>query len=392
MAVEKDILAGLDLSSITSPTKAQVIQAINQLAPLANKGFLIVSDTEPDVASNSRYTRYLWIDITDPTLPNVKAYSTSGGGTWISTGLAADAVIQAYIGQYEVSIYDTDGSTKKISLKGHTGGVATVDGTKVGYILRIDSAGSAVEIAPLSTILTSGVVPITAIAAGTNNQFLRMDGTTVTWETVSPVDEISDETIALAKLDGDGNANYLIVQNSTGAGITAKSVDTMISSYLSAGGLALSKIAQSSATTGQVIQWSGSAWAPASLANGTTEFFSAESSTGTLNTAGAHTFGAHGLSGIPRNLRLVMVCKVTNLGYSVNDEVEAEAFFADASSNEDGRPIMHVYADATNIYGLVDIAVGAAEIALMRVSGGGGAGEYTAITRTSWTPKVYAWY
>lgn len=75
MSAQFDFLAGLDISSLASVTQAQLMQMVNQIAPLGNIGGIVAqagtsqADSipqgtagSPDVSGNPRFDRYVWIN------------------------------------------------------------------------------------------------------------------------------------------------------------------------------------------------------------------------------------------------------------------------------------------------------------------------------------------
>ena len=91
---------------------------------------------------------------------------------------------------------------------------------------------------------------------------------------------------------------------------------------------------------------------------------------------------AHGLGAIPRLVRWVLVCTTTDLGYSVNDEVDL--WVADQNSPQ-GRPAFSTTANATN---LICQQASTTTINVLRRSAT--IGDSDSITNGSWRLKVYA--
>lgn len=97
-----DVISGLDISSLASVTQAQLVQMVNQIAPLSNVGFVLAFDGAaagaagvgfPDVTTNPRYVRYLWIDTQNRSAPVLKRYS----GTYAGTPAAPTALSNRYV-------------------------------------------------------------------------------------------------------------------------------------------------------------------------------------------------------------------------------------------------------------------------------------------------------
>lgn len=102
------------------------------------------------------------------------------------------------------------------------------------------------------TVLTQGSDGVPAIDA--------IDGSRLTSLNAS---ELSTGTLNAARL-ADGSINVVKL-----AGLAASATtDATNASNISSGSLALARLAQGAATSGQVMTWSGSAWAPAAAAGG----------------------------------------------------------------------------------------------------------------------------
>lgn len=105
-----DLIAGFDLNSVDSASQSEVMQAINQIAPLSNIGgvlyFSSVGGTVwPSIAINPRFTRYLWID-TDTTPPVAKIYDGAGDtyADWTQIALPDGSVTTAKLAALAVTI------------------------------------------------------------------------------------------------------------------------------------------------------------------------------------------------------------------------------------------------------------------------------------------------
>lgn len=97
-----DSLAGLDLSSLASVTQTQIMQAINQIGPLNDIGGILCFDGNsllgagsgfPDVTTNPRFVRYIWIDTQVRSAPSIKRYK----GTYVGTPANPSAMSNTYL-------------------------------------------------------------------------------------------------------------------------------------------------------------------------------------------------------------------------------------------------------------------------------------------------------
>lgn len=382
-----DFLPGLSIPSLPgSISKEQLNQAIAQLAPLSNIGGIVVFSSEngtdwPGVDNNPRFKRYAWID-TYPDNPVLRVYDQSGAdgyANWVSIGLSNDSVISDYIAVGGVALYDSDGITKKVSLKHDD----TADITKANYGLRIDAAGKRVEVVPISTFLGAGGVPLSSLAPGADNTFIRMDGSTPIWELINFANELADLSVSLGKLSGGPNSGYLLRVSSSG-GVEAISNNDTVSGFLSALSITLSKLAQSGASTGQIVKWNGSAWVAATPAVGISSD-AAVSTTG-IESATKVTIGgvqtipiAHGLGSTPKLWHVVFVAKNSVAGYTTGDELHLMSI-REAGT---GTPAALVTVDANNF----TVTLGGAGRQVLSKTGA----TLTNFTANDFAPKVYAW-
>lgn len=363
MAIQYDFNAGLDVSSLSSVTQAQLMQMVQQLAPLSNIGGILFQSTTPDVANNARFARYLWLDsTTDPATPK---YYNSGTLTWTSVAVAALSITNA-----EVAAAAAIAVTK----------LAT--GT-ARYVLRTNAAGTANEFVTPASILNSdelGVVKLTS--NGGTDAYLKSTGGVTGW-----VSQATERAAIAASLSGvsptiltPGSNNTLLGTNGSGVvGFAA------IGSLLSNNAIGLSLLAAGGAAASDVLKFDGANWVKITPGLRVFESHSANAgittaATGTgLLSGAAHSF-AHGLTTIPRIFRVVAynTNAVAEAGYNQNDEVDIFSFFAQTGN----LCIASISADTSYIY----VALNDNVIEVSHKT----TGVATAITEANWQLKVYA--
>lgn len=373
MAAQFDFNAGFDPSALTDITQAQLLQMIQQLAPLSNIGGVIFGTTAPDVTNNARFKRYIWLDSSVTTSPPVPKYydidETAGAGAaanWTAVNVAALSITNA-----EIS------ATAEIAVSKLADGAAN-------EVIRTDAAGTGVEWVTVATLLAAlnDSVPLTAIddtAAVGATSFLRRDGSTVVWktfaETVTAI-QAALNAVAVSVLAAGtngmivGTAGGTVVMN-TPANILANEAITL-ALLAAGGGSALQVLARNSGNT---------AWSPQTpalnLLNAATVSTTGILSGSTVATA-VHTI-AHGLGAIPKLIDVrIRLTGAGELGYSVNDEVSIAGYTSGGQSVS-----VAVVADATNITLLFPAVTGN----LPRKD----TAANTAVTEASWTPIVRAW-
>ena len=86
---EFDLKKGIDFTGVTGFTPSQLNQLVDNATTATNKGMIIATNATPDVGNNSRYTNFIWLDISYQP-PRAKVYNSTAG-TWneiISTNVS----------------------------------------------------------------------------------------------------------------------------------------------------------------------------------------------------------------------------------------------------------------------------------------------------------------
>lgn len=194
MAVENDFVEGLDPTGIVDISASQVLQVIREAQPQTNKMLIIVSESTPDVANNTRYTRYFWWKVSTKAL---KYYDTPN---WTIVPVNDGAVGTAQLVAAAVTL-------AKIA---YSEGSAT-------QLLRINAAGNGVEWWTLA--FANNSIAITKIAPGSLKTILTSDdtGAATLWRTADQVAGLlSAGVLPLSLLSLTGSAtNKFLYFNST---------------------------------------------------------------------------------------------------------------------------------------------------------------------------------
>jgi hypothetical protein len=158
---QNDFQAGFDLRSQATPSREQLIQAINGLAPLANIGGVVYLDSQngaswPGVVSNPKFKRYFWID-TYLNNMTVRLHDQSNNDTfaaWRELGLNGEAIVDTH------------------NLKNNSVTLAKINpqGGAAKFVLRINATTNAVEFVAPSSIFDTGGLPLPAIAGGNSTE------------------------------------------------------------------------------------------------------------------------------------------------------------------------------------------------------------------------------
>jgi hypothetical protein len=359
VAVQYDVNAGLDISALSSVSQAQLMQMVQQLAPLSNIGGVLFQSTTPDVANNARFARYLWLDST--TNPPVPKYYNSGTLTWTAVSVSALSITNAEIA-----------AAAAIAITKLAVGTAR-------YVFRTNAAGTANELVTPASIFNSdelGVVKLTS--NGGTDGYLKSSGGVTGW--VSNTTERAAIAAALSGLSPTvltpGSNNTLLGTNGAGAvGFAA------IGSILSNNAIGLNLLAGGGGTSGDILKFDGSNWVKVTPSIKNYDGIAINSGTisGSNIATKIHTI-PHGLGSIPKlvHVRMRMTNAVADIGYNQNDEVDILGY---ATTSQNVQVTFCV--DATNVTVLLHTTTGLLPDKAV--------GTYAGIDETKWFPVVYAW-
>jgi len=388
MSVQYDVLAGLDITGLSSVTKAQLLQMINQLAPLPNIGGVIVmsgaAGAHPDVTNNARFIRYIWLDTQTANSVLLKIYQgtypSDVYADWSTVAIADNSITAAKLANYAVSILNGSGASK-IAYRQD----AASDVTKANYLLRLDANGQYVEIIAAATVV-NGVTLNPAkldVSTASNLNVLSYDSSLgyAVWKAISVVAAIADNSLAYSKLltGGAGTEGWLFRLNPTTKipEVVVNNDLTATSNLFANHSIRLITLDVTAAATNDVIQFDGTNWVRR------TPCFLAPTAGGTVipGADGVQSV-AHGLGAAPRNFQMIVVCNDAggDNGYAQNDRVNADQIWTNTAGTL--NPSHSVYADATNIYAAWDFAT-----SYLMIPKAGGA--RAAIAQAKW--NVFFW-
>ena len=372
MAAQKDLVPELDVSSLTSVTASQLLQALNTLTPLDNIGGIVVqagtslaatiaqgTSGSPSITDNPRFERYIWLNTynTAAAAPTPYYYDPSTGN-WTSSSIAAGSISNS-----------------------HVNAAAAIAVTKLAfgtarYVLRTNAAGTALEFVSPAGINQTNEIPVNNLVVGGSNGYLKSSGGSVVW--VTDATERAAIQTALSNLAvtvlAPGANNTLLGTNSSGI-VKFDSIGNLLVN----GAIGLALINSGGASQYDVLEYSGSVWEKKTPA---VNFLQGA----TINTGitvgalgGSQVYSqAHGLGGTPKQVRVVAVCATIDNGYAVGDELDIH------SLRDAGNVSAGVCADGTNITVLLSSAAG-------NSIPNKGTGVYAAMTEASWNLKIYAW-
>lgn len=390
MSAQFDFLAGLDISSLSSVTQAQLMQMINQLAPLTNIGGVIFqtgtslaatipegTGGSPDVTNNPRFERYIWLNTYNAAAaaPTPYYYDASSGD-WSSNAVAPLSITNAEIAAAAAIV------------------VTKLAAGTARYLVRTNGAGTSVEYVAPASIFNNGELPVASIVPAGGNGYLKTVSGAAAWvvdATERAAIQAAITSLAVSQLAAGSNGNVL----TTLAGVPTWAAPA--TAFPSGSNLPLGALAQGGAVANDALVWNGSTWVPSTQALRTisTAVVSTTGVVSTTDAAGGNITGtianlthriAHGLGAIPKSVQLNLVCTVADTGvdalFALNTELPIQSIMSAAANNNCIYSIL-----LTNTY--IYVALRTTTVHVVNMTSGGLTS--LALTNTSWKVKAYAW-
>lgn len=326
---------GLDPSAVfTSPEATALLSFLRLALPNDYRGMVIVSTTTP--ATSGQPTGYptdwyawqqrcIWFD---PSTGNLFGYVTGLG--WQPITPAAGSI-----------------GTDELANAAVT--AAKIAPSTALYLLRTNAAGTATEWVALSSVLSNGSVPLSAISptgASSTLGFLRSNGTTNFWGALTAFDinlAIPTGGLGVNKLN-QGAARY-ILRMRTDAAYAEWITPTGI---FDAGEIPITLLSPGSgnANKAAVVNATGTAFEYRALPVAPTVTVRT-SVAAALPGVGASIVYPHTLATIPTTFAAYFVCITTNNNYAVGDYILHSEVTTGGSNDE--RPAFGLTADTTNL-------------------------------------------
>jgi len=393
MPAQFDLIAGLDPSSLSQLTQVQLLQIINQIAPLSHIGLVVYAVGtslaatipqgtlgSPSVTDNPRYARYVWLNgMSDVPTPY---YYDSNTGNWTSTTVAALSVTNAQIA-----------ANAAIAVSKLAVGTAY-------FVIRTNAAGTAVEYISPANLYDSIKLPIAGIAPNGANAFLKTVGGALSWQTDAAAQAAFQAAISalpVAQLAA-GTNGYVI---STVGGVPVWAAAGTV--FGAGSNIPLTALADGGAAAGDILYWSGSAWVVAtqSLQIGTSAAISTSGLVSAQDAGGAAIDGEidnsthrvpHGFGSTPPKLiRMVVYCKGVDAasGYAVGDEIDPLNWLFDNGAGSESQ-LFNIYSGTD---GYVYVALRTVTLAniFVQAKGAGAAAKVNVTALSNFQVKVYAW-
>jgi hypothetical protein len=300
-AVEYDLRKGMDLTGTNRISAAALNQLVDNGTTATNKGMILKRVIRPSVTDNSRYTNFLWLDISAGFPGTLRQYICCGDAdtNWVAGTIGVGSIVAANLAEASV-----------IAGKVNAAAITTSN----YFPLSVDSAalkdGSVVSNKLASSSVTSDkIVPgtITTANIGTNQI-----STALIADSAVTSNKVAAGAIGITHL-----ATSAVNSNAVGAA-------QITNDKIPDGGLTLStKASVETGTNGQVLQLSAGLvnWrtAAATYRSGDTAFTAADKTiTGLTNVT-------HNLGGLPDVVKVYYIAKGNSAGhgYSVGDQIDA---------------------------------------------------------------------
>jgi len=320
-----DFEAGIDLTALTSVSQSQLMQAINQIAPLSNIGGVLfglpATYDETFMVANPRCERYVLVDTTAEPY-QLKTWQDSTN-EWVSGTNNITAGSQIAFG-----ILDIEGLDAAIHVDP---GTATAK-----QVYRRNSAGTGFEFADPTELFTAGsdevLLTFLEYTSATEGQLLAITSGVPAWIDYDPNADITAASLDLNKLK-NGTANYLIARDSGGVVVEKSNDDSSGAGFLPAattgvginisklripaGGAAdAGKVLRAIDTTGASLEWEFNEKIKRVIAQ-------------PIGTAGGLIANvAHDLGGIPDVINAYLVTTATgaaNTGFALGTRIKVDA-------------------------------------------------------------------
>lgn len=157
-AGSQDFIAGIDFTGRSNVTQSALNQLVNSGTVATNKGLVIWTNGSPNVTTDPKLVRFIWMD-TSVNPPALKTYNTNSG-VWVSSSISADSITTAMLQNSAVTtIKIANGAVDSSKLADDS-----VTSAKI-----VDGTIIAADLAP-NSIINSKISPgvVSATSLGTN--------------------------------------------------------------------------------------------------------------------------------------------------------------------------------------------------------------------------------
>lgn len=321
---------GIDPTATFGGYASVLLQLIRQAQPSSTYGMILFDTATPDVTgANAWRKRCVWVNLTDPNIPTVNVYKEGTSPGWVNVQaiIPANTITTAMIQNAAVTL-------AKLSVSGGT----------ANQLIRVNATGTAFEFVSLSSLVTSGSIPVSSlITAGIPAGQFRLAGTygpgVATWYNAQQViDNLSNAAIAsdyIAPAPGaTARSQFLSTRTGDPYGTWRyfdPSVDIQAASVngdrLVANSVPVSKLTPGAATEGSYLGIVGGVpdWIPPFPV--VKHYETPVASYAAIPAVGGKVEFTHGLGGNPESWRIGLICVNTDpsTGYDAGDFIPVES-------------------------------------------------------------------
>jgi len=353
-ATSYDMQKGIDLTGQSSVSASMLNQLVDNSVVASNRGMIIYTNSAPtssDVTANPRLARFIWLDSSQ----NPPGIYTWNGTNWVANGLASDSVLTTHI--LNGNVTSAKLATNAVQNYHLDNNVVTANEIASDAVNSSHLGSSVVD----STNIIDGTVALADMAASSVGAFQIVTAS------------INSNHIGAAQIALTNLADNIIS--------TAKiQADAVATASITNDAVTLAKLDHTGGSSNQVLKATGSAivWATPVF----TESITIVDGSNFPTASGERTY-AHGLSGVPKIVRVVARCDTAEHGYAEDDEVSIDTLIHSTAQLYDSYNLI-VYADATNVY----VRNASGQVPAFLDSGGG----VQVMTEANWTLKFYVIY
>jgi len=387
MSAQKDMIAGLDASPLSSISQEQLMEMINGIEPLANIGLVYVGITRPDITNNPRFIRYFWLDITDPTNPSLKRYIADrnslidANASWSAFGVSVGAILTTMIAQRS-----STGGVDILRMKLNADYSASP--ANAFWVLRVAANGKDIEVVSLSTAFAdSGGIALDAITISGSgpSKYLGIDASALTYKYINPAVDFTStfgNQIPMETAVFPSTARFIPRTNAAGTAVEWVTPTNIFDNVE----LPLARLAGGGAVLSDIIRWDGAIWGKVTPSINIVAGDAQNNGVPSVQdlTQVIHTFNGFGVGVYPKIIRAGIICGTPDGGYGIGDIVDLAAIVDETGDHENGASVIY---DA--ITGNVSIVFESGVSTLSIIAKTGGA--RLNIARTRWFPIVYLW-
>lgn len=389
------VIEGFDPSPLpTTPSNAELLQMVREAQFASDVGGLILSSTAPNVVQYPILARFRWVK-TDVSLVPIGEFYYHNGSSWVIEKPAVGSITGSMLVDGTVGI-------EKLKADGDEGQIVRVSGGMFQFIDIVD----AIDDFSLST---------DKLAAGSGADLALLSGLGGSWAPVSlqyffgriydvvgavtdfssQADKIvfnrsSDDTVrgmTIGRFFTSGFDQATLIASTEGGdfGMVLDASDGLYKKVLLSNFIPNTGVAAGTYTNPSSITVNAKGQLTAISSSSSSTFLTAVG-TAAIPAVGTPAAIAHGITGTPSLVRVVLRATIANNGYSIGDEVSIES--AGWSHDNTGLPGFAVCVDATNVT-VIRNNDGAPANLFLYPKGGGARFSLNA-SSASWQVKVYA--